>query len=77
MYQNSLIFLKPHYREEKLITALLFTADCGLPLKRNNVKNMVQSYVKASKKNTPFNCGRPGPEWMKLFEQRHCYFDNA
>ena len=38
-------------REEKLIvTALLFTADCGLPLKRNNVKNMVQSYVKASKK---------------------------
>ena len=38
---------------------------------------MVQSYVKASKKNTPFNCGRPGPEWMKLFEQRHCYFDNA
>ena len=38
-------------QEEKLIVAaLLFTADCSLPLKRNNVKNMVQSYVKASKK---------------------------
>ena len=59
-------------QEEKLIvTALLFTADCGLPLKRNNVKNMVQSYVKATKKKTPFNSGRPGPDWMKLFEQRH------
>ena len=59
-------------QEEKLLVkALLFTADCGLPLNRNNVKNMVQSYVKATNKKTPFNNGRPGPDWMLLFEHRH------
>ena len=59
-------------KEEKtIVKALIFTADCGLPLKRNHVKNMVQSYVRASKKKTPFNCDKPGPDWMVLFERRH------
>ena len=57
--------------EKLLVQALLFTADCGLPLNRNNVKNMVQSYVKATNIKTPFNDGRPGPDWMLLFEHRH------
>ena len=32
---------------------------------------MVQSYVKATNIKTPFNDGRPGPDWMLLFEHRH------
>ena len=63
-------YLEPK-EEELLVEALLYTAKCGFPQSRNNLKDMVQSYVLSSGKTTPFTNGRPGEDWTFRFEKRH------
>ena len=59
-------------KEEKLIVcALVFTAKCGFPQGRDEVKDMVQSFIKATKRESPFEDDRPGRDWIILFENRH------
>ena len=57
--------------EGLIVSALEFTAKCGFPQGRDDIKNMVQSYVKHTGKHTPFRDGRPGRDWVVLFERRH------
>ena len=57
--------------EDCLVSALEFTAKCGFPPGRDDIKNMVQSYVKHTGIKTPFKDGRPGRDWIVLFEKRH------
>ena len=57
--------------ENLLVEALNFTAACGFPQSRDQLKDMVQSYVQSTGKVTPFKDGRPGPDWTLSFERRH------
>ena len=50
--------------ENLIVEAILYTAKCGFPQTRNNIKDIVQSYVITSGKKTPFTNGRPGEQWM-------------
>ena len=43
----------------------------GFGMTRNQIKDMIQSYVKFTNRQTPFKDGRPGPDWMNGFEDRH------
>lgn len=54
-----------------IATALEFLSKCGFPQGRNEVKDMVQSYIEAIGRKTPFTNNRPGDDWMRLYEQRH------
>ena len=49
----------------------MFTAKCGFPQGRDEVKDMVQSFIKATKRESPFEDDRPGRDWIILFEKRH------
>ena len=44
---------------------------CGFPQSRNELKDLVQSYIQTSGKKSPFKDGRPGDDWVLLFEKRH------
>ena len=57
--------------ENLLVEALNYLASCGFPQSRDNLKDMVQSYVLDMKKKTPFKDGRPGKDWVLGFERRH------
>ena len=57
--------------EDLIVTALLFTAKCGFPQDRGEVKDMVQSFIKHTGRETPFQDGRPGRDWIVSFEKRH------
>lgn len=58
--------------EEKLIVqALKFTANCGYPMDRKDVLNMIESYLKLQPHRiSPFKDNRPGPDWARNFEKR-------
>ena len=57
--------------EDLIVTALLFTAKCGFPQDRDEIKDMVQSFITHTGRVTPFQDGRPGRDWIVLFEKRH------
>ncbi|CAL4077478.1 unnamed protein product, partial [Meganyctiphanes norvegica] len=58
------------HEEQLLVEALNYTLKCGFPQTRDDLKDMVQSYVIAKGKN-PFTNGRPGDDWALNFERRH------
>ena len=57
--------------ENQIAAALTYSADLGHPLKREDLKNMVQSYVNSQKLVTPFYGGKPGNDFCRGFEKRH------
>ena len=57
--------------EDLIVTALEFTAKCGYPQGREDIKDMVQSFIKHTGRKTPFKDDRPGRDWIVLFERRH------
>ena len=57
--------------EEQIVAALRYSADLGHPLKREDLKVMVQSFVKSQKRKTPFKDDKPGDDFCRLFERRH------
>ena len=63
------------WEEEDLVAIIVYTAENGIPMRRDQVKELVQSYMIYTKQNTanhPFGVkGKPGPDWMKSFERRH------
>ena len=63
------------WEEEDLVDIICYLSEEGFPMRRVQVKNMVQSYICYTKQNTskhPFGTtGRPGPDWMLQFERRH------
>ena len=63
------------WEEDDLIDIIVYFAENGFPMRREQIKNMVQSYIVHSKQNTPKHPfgvnGKPGPDWMLQFERRH------
>ena len=63
------------WEEDDLVDIIVFFAENGFPMRREQVKDMVQSYIKFSKQNQPKHPfgveGRPGKDWMLQFEKRH------
>ena len=57
--------------ENLLVEALDYTSRCGFPQTRDNLKDMVMSYVTSMGKNTPFKNNRPARDWVLAFERRH------
>ena len=57
--------------EDQIAAALKYAADYGSPLKREDLKIMVQTYVNVQKLKTPFKNGRPGSDFCRSFEKRH------
>ena len=57
--------------ENLIVTALLFLGDSNMPLDRDDIKAIVQEFVIASKRETPFQNNRPGIDWLRMFEKRH------
>ena len=57
--------------EELIVTALQFLSDCGFPLSRRQVKDMVQSYISSVRRRSVFSGGHPGKDWMLAFETHH------
>ena len=57
--------------EEKFIVdALVYTAKCGYPMDRQDLKYMVSSYVKSVGRKTPFKNNMPGYDFIVGFEKR-------
>ena len=56
--------------EELIIVALETLASWGHSQDRDQLKDIVQSFVLATGIATPFTNGRPGPDWCKGFEER-------
>ena len=59
------------WEENLIVDVIVYLGDHGFAMGREEVKNMVQGYVQSSGKVTPFLNGRPGPDWIVLFERRH------
>ena len=57
--------------EGQIVAALRYSADLGHPLKREDLKVMVQSFVKSQRRKTPFKDDKPGDDFCRLFERRH------
>ena len=57
--------------EDLLVEALTYTAECGYPYSRDQLKSLVQGYVRLAGKSTPFRDDRPGRDWCFKFEERH------
>ena len=57
--------------EAQIAAALRYSADLGHPLKREDLKLMVQSFVTSQKRKTPFADGKPGNDFCRGFEARH------
>lgn len=57
--------------ENVIVDALVWSGKMGFPQGRDELKDMVQSYVNSSGKRTPFTHGRPGKDWTRAFEDRH------
>ena len=56
--------------EELIIVALERLASWGHSQDRDQLKDIVQSFVLATGISTSFTNGRPGPDWCKAFEER-------
>lgn len=54
-----------------IVSALEYIGQCGYPKGRDEVKNMVKSYLDSIGRKNPFKDNRPGEDWMLLFEKRH------
>ena len=59
--------------ENIIVAALNFCGKCGYPQGREQVKDMVQSFIISVGRRNPFTDNRPGEDWMRmtLFEKRH------
>ena len=55
--------------ENLLVEAILYTAKCGFSQGRNEVKDMVESYIRNTGRKTPFKDGRPGNEWIRSLKE--------
>ena len=57
--------------EEQLITALKYSAECGYPQDRDDVAEMVKTFLDSLDRPNPFNNNYPGKDWMISFVRRH------
>jgi len=59
--------------EEKcIVDAILYASDWGYPFEKNDLKNLVKSYLDRAGKNLkPFKNNLPGEIWYKNFNERH------
>ena len=57
--------------EEQLITALKYSAECGYPQDRDDVAEMVKTFLDSLDRPNPFNINYPGKDWMISFVRRH------
>lgn len=57
--------------EKQLAMCLRALFKLGVAPSRNQIKDMVQDYVRANNLSTPFTRDRPGRDWLKLFLRRN------
>ena len=57
--------------EEQLITALKYSAECGYSQDRDDVSEMVKTFLDSLDRPNPFNNNYPGKDWMISFVGRH------
>ena len=57
--------------EEQLITSLKYSAECGYPQDRDDVAEMVKTFLDSLDRPNPFNNNYPGKDWMISFVCRH------
>ena len=53
--------------EEQLIVALEYRARCGYPQDRDDVAEMVKTFLETLGRKTPFDNNCPGKDWMITF----------
>ena len=56
--------------ERDLAELIVYLADVGRPIFRDDICDLVQSFVISSKTKTRFTDGRPGVDWVRNFEKR-------
>ena len=54
--------------ESLLTTALKFLGDSNMGQDREDIANMVQEFLKATKRPNPFKNGKPGKDWIISFQ---------
>ena len=57
--------------EDLIVIALQYLANCGVPIGRQEVANIVEGYVTQLDRPSPFKNGRPGRKFLEGFEKRH------
>ena len=67
------------YIEQTLSDVIDLLSKSGLPLDRSDVQDLAADMVKVLGLTTNFTDGRPGYEWIRLFEKRwnHCFSRRA
>ncbi|XP_063227417.1 uncharacterized protein LOC134533739 [Bacillus rossius redtenbacheri] len=61
----------PHVYEVQLADCLRVLEKWGFGLSRDEVMDMVQSFVQQNNIKTRFKEGRPGPDWFIAYKKRH------
>ena len=57
--------------EEQLITALKYSAEYGYPQDRDDVAEVVKTFLDSLDRKNTFNNNYPGKDWMISFVRRH------
>jgi hypothetical protein len=57
--------------ESLIVDALKFLADSNKPLDRDDIRDIVKGFIKATNRPSPFKNGIPGIDWIQKFERRH------
>ena len=57
--------------EEQLITALKYAVECSYPRDRDDVAEMVKTFLDSLDRPNTFNYNYPGKDWMISFVHRH------
>lgn len=57
--------------EEEVVTWILYRAERGYPVTKNELLDSVQQYVILKGRTTPFINNRPGRRWYEGFRRRH------
>ncbi|KAK3792728.1 hypothetical protein RRG08_064398 [Elysia crispata] len=59
------------HSEQEMVDCILLMADWGWGFSAEEVRDVVQDFVKTNKIETQFAEGRPGEDWLWGFLQRH------
>jgi len=57
--------------EEEIVLSIIYRAERGNPITKEELLDSVQQYVKVMKLKTPFKEDRPGRHWVEGFFKRH------
>ena len=61
----------PFIVEHDIASLIGFMSDCGRPINRKDVQDLVEDFCKTTNRHVPqFTNGRPGLDWCRNFEGR-------